>query len=165
MKSQEGGVVTERTPLLGGSTIVTITSAPAPSNTLAGGQTLRTSIEEHPGGKGLLSEAQPDQADAVCCGHENTMYHVLARLPAIHTFSFLAFFLYFGHVWLLMQRPDIAVWIIGSFVTYGVFRFYMMWFGAWNALFLLRKNDVRDPEHWQKQVAFPDATHLGNAPH
>ena len=100
---------------------------------------------------GLVSD--PDESDEtpVCWGYEDTIYSVLARLPAIHTFVFVAFFCYFGHIWLLMQRPDIAVGIIFTIMAYGVFRFWIMWGSAWIGFRELLRNDSREPTYWQRQ--------------
>ena len=87
----------------------------------------------------------------ICWGYEDTMYSILARLPALHTFALVAFFTYFGHIWLLMQRPDIAVTIILSAIFYGMFRFWSLWISAWIGLSLLLKNDSRDPGYWQRK--------------
>uniref|UniRef100_A0A0C3SH77 Uncharacterized protein n=2 Tax=Guillardia theta (strain CCMP2712) TaxID=905079 RepID=A0A0C3SH77_GUITC len=93
------GAVSERTPLLGGASIVSVTApdiinraaeSPAP------GISLRESVER---GKasGLVNDGYREEEEPVCCGQEQLAYSILARLPAIHTYAFLAFFLYFGH--------------------------------------------------------------------
>ena len=48
---------------------------------------------------GLLEDAEkPSGVDSEsCCGVEQTAYSMLARLPGLHTYGFLAFFVYFGH--------------------------------------------------------------------
>jgi len=50
-----------------------------------------------------------------------------------------------------MQRPDVAVGIVGCFMLYGVVRFWMMWGAAFHGLNLLQKNDSRSPNYWQQQ--------------
>ncbi|EKX31016.1 hypothetical protein GUITHDRAFT_122779 [Guillardia theta CCMP2712] len=156
------GAVSERTPLLGGASIVSVTApdiinraaeSPAP------GISLRESVER---GKasGLVNDGYREEEEPVCCGQEQLAYSILARLPAIHTYAFLAFFLYFGHTWLLIQRPDIAVAIIGIFLVYAMTRFWIMWFSAFYGLSLLRKHDNREPNYWQSQtrpVGAPDS--------
>ena len=71
-----------------------------------------------------LAVGYTDEAEAVCFGYEQEAYAALARLPAIHTYTMIAFFCYFGHVWLMMQRPDIAVIIITAMMSYGLVRFW-----------------------------------------
>eukprot|EP00802_Teleaulax_amphioxeia_P009869 Tamp_09891.p1 GENE.Tamp_09891~~Tamp_09891.p1 ORF type:complete len:620 (+),score=148.31 Tamp_09891:79-1938(+) len=148
----------ERTPLLGGASIVATTTPPAVYNYViqnrrfpdGAGHTIRSSVEaEH----GLLEDAEDTHGvdNESCCGVQNTAYAMLARLPGLHTYTTLAFFLYFGHNWMLMQRPDIAVGIIGCFMLYGVVRFWIMWGSAFHGLNLLRRNDSRNPKYWQQQ--------------
>ena len=74
---------------------------------------------------------------------------MLARLPFIHTFTCLSFFVYFGHVWLLLQHPMLAVSIIGIFIAYGVVRFWVMWVAAFHGLFLMHNSDKRDPAYFR----------------
>jgi hypothetical protein len=150
--------VSERTPLLLGSYV----KSPEPPNTQS---TLVATNDERfkghgytisggpitCGGAGLVSEPDNSSEEVVCWGYEETMYSILARLPALHTFALVAFFTYFGHIWLLMQRPDIAVTIILSIIFYGMFRFWSLWIGAWVGLNQLLKNDSRDPNYWQRQ--------------
>jgi hypothetical protein len=50
-----------------------------------------------------VSDGFEDQPEPVCFGYEQEWITALARLPAIHTYTTIAFFCYFGHVWLLMQ--------------------------------------------------------------
>jgi len=155
------GAVSERTPLLGGASIVSVTApdiinraaeSPAP------GISLRESVER---GKasGLVNDGYREEEEPVCCGQEQLAYSILARLPAIHTYAFLAFFLYFGHTWLLIQRPDIAIGFIIVVLVYAMTRFWIMWFSAFYGLSLLRKHDNRESNYWQSQtrpVGAPD---------
>jgi len=104
------------------------------------------------GAAGLVSEPHDVTEEPICWGQEDTLYAILARVPALHTFTLVAFFTYFGHIWLLMQRPDIAVAIIAGFILYTMFRFWALWSSAFMGFFLLLKNDSRDPTHWQRQA-------------
>ena len=113
--------------------------------------TLREAVESKGGQHGLVSDAYDDEPEAVCFGYEQEAYAALARLPAIHTYTMIAFFCYFGHVWLLMQRPDLAVTIIAAMMAYGLVRFWLIWFSAFHGLYLLYKCDSRDPTYWQRQ--------------
>ena len=97
--------------------------------------TLRESVErENAGQHGLVSEGFDDTPDVVCWGYEQEAYSALARLPAIHTYTMIAFFCYFGHVWLLMQRPDLAIVIISALLVYGICRFWIIWLSAFRGL-------------------------------
>lgn len=140
--------VTDRTPLITSVRYLEETQA-APAT---GGMTLRESIENHGGQHGLVSEGYDDEAEVVCWGYEQEAYSALARLPAIHTYTMIAFFCYFGHVWLLMQRPDLAVTIIIAMIAYGFVRFWLIWTSAFHGLYLLYKCDSRDPMFWQRQA-------------
>merc|ERR1711966_403534 len=94
------------------------------------GHTIRRSVESQ---HGLLEDAEAMsgwQDNESCCGVENHAYSLLARLPAVHTYGTLAFFVYFGHYWLLMQRPDVAVGIVACFMLYGMVRFWVLWGGV-----------------------------------
>ncbi|EKX46763.1 hypothetical protein GUITHDRAFT_107536 [Guillardia theta CCMP2712] len=51
----------------------------------------------------------------------------------------------------VVERPDIAVSIVGFFMLYGVIRFWIMWASAFHGLNLLQKYDSRAPDYWQKQ--------------
>mmetsp|Transcript_14059 Transcript_14059/g.21885 ORF Transcript_14059/g.21885 Transcript_14059/m.21885 type:complete len:90 (+) Transcript_14059:85-354(+) len=75
----------ERTPLLGGASIVT-TAPPQPLNSAdprfqdAGeGHTLRGEI------KGPLTDGFEGAEEPRCWGQEQSLYNVLARVPFIHT--------------------------------------------------------------------------------
>mmetsp|Transcript_22309 Transcript_22309/g.53521 ORF Transcript_22309/g.53521 Transcript_22309/m.53521 type:complete len:604 (+) Transcript_22309:86-1897(+) len=140
----------ERTPLLGGFSVVT-TEAPPVRNTPADGAAVGYTLRESYDKIGLVEDAFEGQEEVRCWGQEDVAYSVLARLPAIHTYTTLAFFLYFGHVWLLMQRPDIAVWLIGTFLAYAFVRFWALWLSAFHGLSLLLRHDSRDPHYWQAQ--------------
>jgi cellulose synthase/poly-beta-1,6-N-acetylglucosamine synthase-like glycosyltransferase len=143
---------------LGNASLVSQTTPPPISNYVLNqrqfpvgvGHTIRQSVEaEH----GLLEDADETRIvdQESCCGVEDRAYSVLARLPALHTYGTLAFFLYFGHYWLLLQRPDVAVGIVMCFVLYGIVRFWIMWGGAFHGLNQLRKHDSRNPNYWQQQ--------------
>jgi hypothetical protein len=154
----------ERTPLLSGATQVQT----AVSQNEGGGITLRESVHRDGGGgkNGLVNDAYDDQPEPVCWGFEQEAYAVLARLPAIHTYTLIAFFCYFGHVWLLMQRPDLAVTIIIALIAYAFVRFWLLWLSAYHGLYLLYKNDSRDPTYWQRQprpVGSPDFNSVWHA--
>ena len=154
----------ERVPLIGGASIAATSQvfAPSPRNNFSsvysgdkfpgGGHSIRKSVEQAATPRGLLTDADDLVAEETCCsGVETTLYSILTRLPALHTFSVLGFFIYFGHMWLLQSRPDIAVTIIGIFILYGVVRFWGMWFSALRGLRLLQKNDSRHPQYWQRK--------------
>ena len=148
----------ERAPLLGGATLVAPTTPPSWSSDVdksqfppGVGHTIRRSVESQ---HGLLEDAEAMsgwQDNESCCGVENHAYSLLARLPAVHTYGTLAFFVYFGHYWLLMQRPDVAVGIVACFMLYGMVRFWVLWGGAFHGLNQLRKHDSRGPNFWQQQ--------------
>ena len=138
-----GPRMSERTPLLSG---VSHVETVAPPGGGGGGRTLREA------GGGLVNDAYDEEPDAVCWGYEQEAYAALARLPAIHTYTMIAFFCYFGHVWLLMQRPDLAVTVIIAMIAYAFARFWIMWLSAYHGLFLLYRNDSRDPMYWQRQA-------------
>ena len=142
--------ISERTPLMAGPTFVAVSGGGGGGGG-GGGVTLRESVERAGGQHGLVSEAYEDEADVVCFGYEQEAYAALARLPAIHTYTMIAFFCYFGHVWLLMQRPDFAVTIILAMIAYGFVRFWLIWLSAFHGLYLLYKFDSRDPTYWQRQ--------------
>ena len=147
----------ERAPLLGGATLVAPTTPPSWSSDVdksqfppGVGHTIRRSVESQ---HGLLEDAEAMsgwQDNESCCGVENHAYSLLARLPAVHTYGTLAFFVYFGHYWLLMQRPDVAVGIVACFMLYGMVRFWVLWGGAFHGLNQLRKHDSRGPNFWQQ---------------
>jgi len=141
--------VSERTPLImTGASFVETMAKPAVA---AGGTTLREAVDKG-GQHGLVSDGYTDEAEAVCFGYEQEAYAALARLPAIHTYTMIAFFCYFGHVWLMMQRPDIAVTIITAMMSYGLVRFWIIWASAIHGMYLLYKCDSRDPMYWQRQT-------------
>ena len=96
----------DRVPLLAGVSLV----SPSPRNTLdsgrhgekfpGGGESIRESVEKKGGARGLLMDADDLVAEETCCGSgvETALYSILTRLPALHTFSVLGFFFYFGCV-------------------------------------------------------------------
>ena len=131
-------LVTERTPLVSGVSSGGVTQTQtkvAVYDVGSGGMTLRESVErENAGQHGLVSEGFDDTPDVVCWGYEQEAYSALARLPAIHTYTMIAFFCYFGHVWLLMQRPDLAIVIISAMLVYGICRFWIIWLSAFRGL-------------------------------
>ena len=146
--------VSERTPLMSGVSFVETVNAAGGGSGGGGrgvGITLRESVERSGGQYGLVDEAYDDEPDVVCFGYEQEAYSALARLPAIHTYTMIGFFCFFGHVWLLMQRPDFAVAIIGAMLVYGMVRFWLIWVSAFHGLSLLHKYDSRDPTYWQRQ--------------
>ena len=141
-----GPRMSERTPLLSGVSHVETMAPGGGGGGGGGGRTLREA------GGGLVNDAYDEEPDAVCWGYEQEAYAALARLPAIHTYTMIAFFCYFGHVWLLMQRPDLAVTVIIAMIAYAFARFWIMWLSAYHGLFLLYRNDSRDPMYWQRQA-------------
>jgi hypothetical protein len=146
--------VSERTPLMTGVSFVETVNAAGGGgggDGRCGGITLRESVERSGGQYGLVDEAYDDEPDVVCFGYEQEAYSALARLPAIHTYTMIGFFCFFGHVWLLMQRPDFAVGIIAAMLVYGMVRFWLIWVSAFHGLSLLYKYDSRDPTYWQRQ--------------
>lgn len=67
------------------------------------GVTIRAAVDPRDP-RGLLTEADDMYEDVDrCCGYESTARAVLARLPALHTYTVMACFAFFGHWWLLVE--------------------------------------------------------------
>lgn len=80
---------------------------------------------------------------------------ILARVPALHTIGCLSLWFVFGRSFLVLEHPDIAVLIVTAFMTYGIFRFWLMWGSAFHSMHQIRKCDSREQNYWQSKKRPP----------
>lgn len=168
-RALSGGKATrgpERVPLLGGASLVHGESvgvvevpnsmAETPRMGRSGAFTgAGRSLMEKEAATGLIDQAEETVEEVRCCGQEQNLYSILARLPAIHTVGVLSIWFFFGRTFLLLEHPDIAVLIVTFFMLYGIFRFWLMWGSAFHAMHSIRKCDSREKNYWQSKPRPP----------
>jgi len=152
----------ERVPLLMGGSLVqhvnTMSADTQSANRAASSGSFKG--EGHsllkPGGiNGLIADADDVEEADHCCGHEQTIYSILARLPAVHTIGVLSVWFYFGRVWLLLQAPEVAVAVVTILMVYGIFRFWLMWGSCFHSMHLIRRSDSREASFWPSKKRPP----------